>query len=233
MTMTKILIVEDEADILNLLNLNLVQAGFGVILADNGLDALKLAQEKLPDLIILDLMLPAMDGLEVCRQIKGLDETRHIPVLMLTARGEEVDRIVGFELGADDYVVKPFSVRELILRIKAILRRKMGEQTGKKSLWKVEGLQFDRDKMQFKVDGQLVKLTSTEFKLLSELIDAQGKILSREKLLDRVWGYDFAGYARTVDTHIRRLRIKMGPYADVIETVRGMGYKIRQENKDE
>ena len=231
--MTKILIVEDEPDILNLLNLNLVQAGFGVILADNGLDALKLAQEKLPDLIILDLMLPAMDGLEVCRQIKGLDETRHIPVLMLTARGEEVGRIVGFELGADDYVVKPFSVRELILRIKAILRRKIGEQTEKNSLWKVKGLEFDRDKMQFKVDGQLVKLTSTEFKLLSELIDAQGKILSREKLLDRVWGYDFAGYARTVDTHIRRLRIKMGPYADIIETVRGMGYKIRQENKDE
>jgi len=225
--MPRILIVEDEPDILALLSLNLKRAGFETIEADNGLDALKLAQDKVPDLIILDLMLPKMDGLEVCRQVKALDRTRHIPVLMLTARGEEVDRIVGFELGADDYVIKPFSVRELILRIKAILRRKMGEQTEKKSIWKVKGLEFDRDKMQFKVDGELVKLTSTEFKLLSELIDAQGKILSREQLLDRVWGYDFAGYARTVDTHIRRLRMKMGPYSDVIETVRGMGYKIK------
>ncbi|MBT8762515.1 response regulator transcription factor [Desulfohalobiaceae bacterium Ax17] len=225
--MPRILIVEDEPDILALLSLNLNRAGFETIEADNGLDGLKLAQDKVPDLIVLDLMLPKMDGLEVCRQVKASDRTSQIPVLMLTARAEEVDRIVGFELGADDYVIKPFSIRELILRIKAILRRKVGEHTEKKSIWKVKGLEFDRDKMQFKVDGELVKLTSTEFKLLSELIDAQGKILSREQLLDRVWGYDFAGYARTVDTHIRRLRMKMGPYSDVIETVRGMGYKIK------
>ncbi|WP_457571388.1 response regulator [Desulfovulcanus sp.] len=233
--MTRVLIVEDEPDILNLLNLNLVQAGFEVIQTDNGLKALKLVRENMPDLIVLDLMLPGMDGLEVCRQIKAYEETKHIPVLMLTARGEEVDRIVGFELGADDYVVKPFSVRELILRIKAILRRKTTDDhiVPKKRFWKVKGLEFDREKMLFKVDGKVVKLTTTEFKLLTELVDAQGKILSREKLLNNVWGYDFVGYARTVDTHVRRLRMKMGPYANLIETVRGMGYKIRQENENE
>ncbi|SDN85282.1 two-component system, OmpR family, phosphate regulon response regulator PhoB [Desulfonauticus submarinus] len=223
--MKKILIVEDEPDILNLLDLNLQQAGFEVYLASNGIEALEKIKKIHPDLLILDLMLPGIDGLEVCKEIKKDPETASIPVLMLTAKGEEVDRIVGFELGADDYVVKPFSIRELVLRIKAILRRQQEPLTNK--VWTYDGLKLDKEKMQFWVDQKEVKLTSTEFKLLTELIVADGKVLSREQLLSRVWGYDFEGYARTVDTHIRRLRKKMGSYADVIETVRGMGYKLK------
>ncbi|MDQ7032205.1 MAG: response regulator transcription factor [Desulfonauticus sp.] len=225
--MDKILIVEDELDILNLLDINLQQAGFQTDLCTDGLEALKRVEEFKPDLILLDLMLPGLDGLEVCKAVKKNPDTFHIPILMLTARGEEVDRIVGFELGADDYVVKPFSIRELILRVKVILRRK--QEPLPSPIWKYKGLTLDKEKMFFSVDGAEVKLTSTEFKLLSELIDAKGKVLSREQLLSRVWGYDFEGYARTVDAHIRRLRKKMGPYAEAIETMRGMGYKIKVE----
>jgi len=228
--MSKILVIEDEQDILSLIELNLKYAGFDVHLASDGMEGLAKAKMIRPDFIILDLMLPGMDGLDVCKELKKDFETQHIPILMLTARGEEVDRIVGFELGADDYVVKPFSVRELILRIKAVLRRK--NDLGPEKIWELEGLKLDREKMIFTVDSKEVKLTSTEFKLLTELIDAKGKVLSREQLLSKVWGYDFDGYARTVDTHIRRLRKKMEPYAHLIETIRGMGYKIKTALKD-
>jgi DNA-binding response OmpR family regulator len=171
-------------------------------------------------------MLPGLDGFEVCKELKRSPATKNIPVLMLTARGEEVDRIVGLELGADDYVVKPFSPRELVLRVRAILRRFAAEEpvvTG----WQRNGLGIDFESHRVLVDNQETILTATEFRLLAELIRNLGKVLTRNQLLDKVWGYQFEGYARTVDTHVRRLRQKLGPYADWIETVRGVGYRFR------
>ncbi|MFO7728913.1 MAG: response regulator transcription factor [Desulfonatronovibrio sp.] len=226
MKKNKILVIEDEEDIQNLLLLNLESAGYKVMVSDNGYDGLKIAREELPDLIMLDLMLPHMDGLEVCRRLKSDSRLKKIKVLMVTAKGEEVDRIVGFELGADDYVVKPFSIRELLLRVKAIIRRDGGEDSKTIQAWKHEGLEFDFNAMHFTLDKKSISLTATEFKLLSEFIQNQGKVLSREYLLNNVWGYEFEGYNRTVDTHIRRLRVKLGRYCELIQTARGLGYKF-------
>lgn len=222
----KVLVIEDEEDIQNLLLLNLEAAGYKVLLTDNGYDGLRIAQEELPQVILLDLMLPHMDGLEVCRRLKSSAKLRDIRVIMVTAKGEEVDRIVGFELGADDYVVKPFSIRELLLRVKAIVRRDSNEEDSARQVWKFEGLEFDFAAMQFKLDGKNINLTATELKLLAEFIQNHGKVLSRENLLNNVWGYEFEGYNRTVDTHVRRLRIKLGRYSDIIHTSRGLGYKF-------
>lgn len=226
MTKTKILVVEDELDILQLIAHNLKSADFDVLTAQEGYEALSVAKNHLPQLIILDLMIPGLDGFEVCKELKRSPVTKDIPVLMLTARGEEVDRIVGLELGADDYVVKPFSPRELILRVRAILRRHAPEE---KSItrWQRDGLAVDLDAHRLSVDNAETSLTATEFRLLAELISNVGKVLTRDTLLDKVWGYQFDGYARTVDTHIRRLRQKLGPYAEWIETVRGVGYRFR------
>ncbi len=223
---TKILVIEDEEDIQNLLLMNLESAGYQVLVTDNGYDGLKIAREELPALILLDLMLPHMDGLEVCRRLKSDARLSSIKVIMLTAKGEEIDRIVGFELGADDYVVKPFSIRELLLRVKAIIRRGSTEEQQPDQIWKHEGLEFDAGAMQLSIDGQSVDLTATEIKLLAEFIQNQGKVLSRESLLNKVWGYEFEGYNRTVDTHIRRLRVKLGKYSEIIHTSRGLGYKL-------
>lgn len=223
---TTILIVEDESDILSLLAYNIRSAGFHVITASEGYEALAVAKQQLPDLVILDLMLPGLDGFEVCRELKRSSETRAIPIIMLTARSEEVDRIVGLELGADDYVVKPFSPRELILRVRAVLRRSVPEASPE-SCWQQEGLRIDFEAHKVLVNEQEVLLTATEFKLLSELVRSQSKVQTRDQLLDRVWGYRFEGYARTVDTHVRRLRQKLGPYARWVETVRGVGYRFR------
>lgn len=223
---SKILVVEDDLDILHLVAYNLQNAGFEVVTTRDGYEALALARNHLPRLVVLDLMLPGLDGLEVCRELKRTPALRNVPVLMLTARGEEVDRIVGLELGADDYVVKPFSPRELVLRIRAILRRSRPEE-GFFSIWRNEGLLIDAEAHRVLVDDEEVVLTATEFKLLVELVSNKGKVRSRDQLLDKVWGYQFEGYARTVDTHIRRLRLKLGPYADAIETVRGAGYRFR------
>ena len=226
MTKTKILVVEDELDILQLIAHNLKSADFDVLTAQEGYEALSVAKNHLPQLIILDLMIPGLDGFEVCKELKRSPVTKDIPVLMLTARGEEVDRIVGLELGADDYVVKPFSPRELILRVRAILHRHAPEE---KSItrWQRDGLAVDLDAHRLSVDNAETSLTATEFRLLAELISNVGKVLTRDTLLDKVWGYQFDGYARTVDTHIRRLRQKLGPYAQWIETVRGVGYRFR------
>ena len=221
-----ILVVEDDVDILQLVDHNLKSADFHVLTAQDGYEALSLAKKHLPQLVILDLMLPGLDGFEVCKELKRSPTTRNIPVLMLTARGEEVDRIVGLELGADDYVVKPFSPRELVLRVKAILRRFSPEESAVTS-WQRNGLDVDFDSHRVTVDNQETILTATEFRLLAELIRNLGKVLTRNQLLDKVWGYQFDGYARTVDTHIRRLRQKIGPYAEWIETVRGVGYRLR------
>jgi DNA-binding response OmpR family regulator len=222
-----ILVVEDDVDILRLITYNLETSGFEVATAQDGYEGLALARRRVPDLIILDLMLPGLDGFEVCKELKRNEATRRIPLLMLTARGEEVDRIVGLELGADDYVVKPFSPRELILRVRAILKRYMAEEAPA-TVWRREGLSVDFQAHRVVVDDQEVTLTATEFRLLGELIRNQGKVQARDQLLDRVWGYQFEGYARTVDTHVRRLRQKLGSYAEFIETLRGVGYRFRE-----
>jgi DNA-binding response OmpR family regulator len=226
MTKSLILVVEDDTDILGLVTHNLKSAEFDVLTAQDGYVALSLAKKHLPQLVILDLMLPGLDGFEVCKELKRSPATKNIPVLMLTARGEEVDRIVGLELGADDYVVKPFSPRELVLRVRAILRRFEGVEPAV-TKWQRNGLGVDFESHRVTVDNQETILTATEFRLLTELIRNLGKVLTRDQLLDKVWGYQFDGYARTVDTHIRRLRQKIGPYAGWIETVRGVGYRFR------
>lgn len=175
-------------------------------------------------------MLPGMDGKDICRALKADPVTQLIPILMLTARAEEVDRVIGFELGADDYVTKPFSPRELVLRVKAILRRKeLPEETGK--VLQAGDLLIDTDRHHVSVKENLIRVTSTEFKLLLELASRRGRIQTREHLLNKVWGYTYEGYARTVDTHIRRLREKLGPLGEWIETVRGVGYRFRDEEE--
>lgn len=226
MEKSTILVVEDEMDILQLVAHNLKSAEFNVLTAQDGYEALSLAKKHLPQLVILDLMLPGLDGFEVCKELKRSPTTKNIPVLMLTARGEEVDRIVGLELGADDYVVKPFSPRELILRVRAILRRFEPEEAAT-TKWQRNGLGVDLEAHRVMVNSEEATLTATEFRLLAELIRNLGKVLTRDQLLDKVWGYQFDGYARTVDTHVRRLRQKLGPYAEWIETVRGVGYRFR------
>ena len=196
----------------------------------DGASGLELAKKERPSLIILDLMLPEMDGKDVCRALKADPNTQSIPILMLTAKAEEVDRVIGFELGADDYVTKPFSPRELVLRVKAIQRRKEIPDERDKTIL-VGDLLIDIDRHQVSVKKKSISLTSTEFKLLVELITNKGRVQTRERLLDKVWGYTYEGYARTVDTHIRRLREKLGSFGDSIETIRGVGYRFREEDK--
>ena len=220
-----VLVVEDEKDILDLIEYNLEKAGFEVLTAVNGSEALRLIQQKRPDLVVLDLMLPGMDGKEVCLRLRREEETKQIPVIMLTAKAEEIDRIVGFEIGADDYMTKPFSPRELILRIKAVLRRTLKEPAPSRRM-SFPGLVIDQERHQVEVEGREVALTATEFKLLSHLASRAGRVQTRDMLLDQVWGYPYEGYARTIDTHVRRLRKKLGPKKDLIETIRGVGYRF-------
>jgi two-component system phosphate regulon response regulator PhoB len=223
----KILVVEDDPDILQLLTYTLQSTGYKVISSQDGYEALNAVRLHHPDLLVLDLMLPSLDGFEVCKELKRNSETRNIPIIMLTAKGEEIDRIVGLELGADDYVVKPFSPRELLLRIRAILRRSAPGSATESSVWQNEGFRVDLEAHKVTVNGEEVPLTAMEFKLLAELIRHRGKVQTRDQLLDRVWGYQFEGYARTVDTHVRRLRQKVAPYSDWVETVRGVGYRFK------
>ncbi len=224
----KVLVVEDDPDIIHLLQYHLEQEGYKVSVAQDGQKGLKQAQEEKPDLILLDLMLPKMSGLDVCRILKGEKGTNMIPIVMLTAKSEEVDRVVGFELGADDYVTKPFSPREVLLRVKAILKRVQGEPEEKEEI--VEGiLTINIPRREVKIKNKEVVLTKTEFNLLLTLVKDKGRVQTREKLLDRVWGYDAAVDTRTIDTHMRRLREKMGPLADRLETIRGVGYRFLEE----
>jgi len=223
-----IVVLEDDGDILQLLTYNLQGVGFNVQTCADGREGLRLVRSHLPDLVVLDLMLPGMDGFEICRELKRDPETREIPVIMLTARTEEIDRIVGLELGAEDYVVKPFSPRELVLRIKAILRRAVSRPI-REAVWQSGALRVDLEGHRVAVHGKDIELTATEFRLLSELIKNPGKVMTREQLLHQVWDYEFDGYARTVDTHIRRLRQKFGEHSSCIETVRGVGYRFSWE----
>ena len=227
----RILVVEDDPDILELVSYNLNQNGFEIILVEDGEAALEKIETEPVDLILLDLMLPGMDGLEVCRLVKQRPGVRDIPVLMLTAKAEEVDRIVGLELGADDYVVKPFSPRELVLRIKAILRRAAGQaEIDESERLQAGPLLIDPHGHQVLLEGSLLQLTATEFKLLHILVQRRGRVQTRDELLNVVWGYEYGGYGRTVDTHIRRLREKLGKISSLVETVRGVGYRFRRES---
>lgn len=220
----KILAVDDEADILKLLQYNLANAGFEFISAADGPEALELAASVMPDLIILDLMLPNMDGNEVLKKLKANPDTSAIPVLMLTAKGEEIDRVLGLELGADDYIVKPFSPRELVLRIKAVLRK--GAVTDEARLVKAGPIVIDTERFSVSVDGQKKDFTAAEFKLLLTLIKSKGRPLSREALLTRIGQTETASGSRTIDTHIRRIRVKLGRFEGCIETARGHGYRF-------
>ena len=221
-----ILIVEDEEDIAGLIAHHMQGAGFNIMVAYNGAAAFKEISKQLPDLILLDLMLPDIDGIEVCKMLKQKPGTRDIPIIMVTAKAEEVDRIVGLELGADDYVVKPFNTRELVLRVKGVLKRIKAPVEEQKALSQGE-LTLDMDAHRVTLQGREIELTLTEFKLLRELLLNKGRVRSREVLLNNVWGYTFEGYDRTVDTHVQRLRRKLKDYGEIIETVRGIGYMVK------
>jgi two-component system phosphate regulon response regulator PhoB len=224
----KILIAEDEADVQELVGLHLRNAGFVPVNAENGPEAIRRAREDAPSLIVLDIMLAGMNGLEVCKLLKADGATSRIPLIMLTAKAEEPDRIKGLELGADDYMTKPFSPRELVLRVKSVLRR-AGPASQETPRLKAGMVVIDRDRHAVKVRGKRVGLTATEFKLLSLLVERRGRVQSRDSLLNEVWGYETAIDTRTVDTHVRRLREKLGPEADCIETIRGFGYRVAEE----
>ena len=226
--MQTILIIEDEKDLAELVSFNLEKEGYRTITAPDGTSGLEDAQREAPDLILLDLMLPGMMGTEVCKILKKSEKTANIPVIMLTARGEEIDRVVGFEVGADDYVVKPFSTRELLLRIKAVLRRSLPDEPLGKII-KIGQITIDPDRHTVNVGGEEIVLTTTEFKLLLNLAERLGRVQSRDLLLKNVWGYNYVGDTRTVDTHITRLRTKLGPAGDLIRTVRGFGYKMEEQ----
>ena len=226
--MQRILIIEDEHDLADLIAFNFQGEGYAVTVAHDGREGLDSALESPPDLIILDLMLPSLLGTEVCKQLKSKSATAHVPVIMLTANGEEIDRVVGFEVGADDYVVKPFSVRELLLRVRAILRR-AGAPAPTGTLLTIGDLVIDTDRHQVTVAGEEIVLTTTEFKLLHILLERRGRLQSRDTLLKDVWGYNYVGDTRTVDTHVTRLRTKLGTSGEMIRTVRGFGYKMEEE----
>ena len=223
--MARLLVIEDERDLLKVLEFNLRGAGHEVLSATRGREGLQLAREHHPELVLLDLMLPDIAGTEICRNLKQDSKTCDIAVLMLTAKGEEVDRVVGFELGADDYMVKPFSVRELLLRITAILRRGQSEQPAQGHL-QFGKLRIDRGAHRVWVKEEEIELTALEFKLLLTLLDRKNRVQSRSVLLDEVWGIVADVTTRTVDTHVKRLRQKLGAAGDYVETVRGVGYRF-------
>ncbi|MCK4739770.1 MAG: response regulator [Deltaproteobacteria bacterium] len=229
----KILTVDDEADILNLLSYNLKKTGYFVSQAEDGPEAIEIAKKERPDLILLDIMLPNMEGTEVLRRLKADPDTSNIPVIMLTAKGEEIDRIVGLELGAEDYITKPFSPRELLLRVKAILKRKSNssdsatsENTSTELTY--QELTIDEGRHQVLLKRKELKLTITEFRLLKELLRTRGRVQTRDHLLDVAWGEECYVTPRTVDTHVQRLRTKLKGYGKYIETVRGIGYRFNE-----
>ncbi|HET7789143.1 MAG TPA: response regulator [Myxococcales bacterium] len=220
----RILIVEDEKDIVQVLEFALRQAGFDPVASRDATEAFARIRERPPDAVLLDLMLPGLPGTEICRQLKSNPKTAAVPVIMLTARGDELDRVVGFELGADDYITKPFSVREVVLRLKAVLRR--GAPGESPPANEVGPIRLDREAHRVFVDGQEVELTALEFKLLETFIARLGRVQTREQLLRDVWEVNVDLQTRTVDTHVKRLREKLGSGRDLIETVRGLGYRM-------
>jgi two-component system phosphate regulon response regulator PhoB len=221
----RVLIVDDEPDLLELIEVNLKAAGYDVIAASNGKDGLEMARKMMPGLIVLDVMLPELGGLEVCKSLRRDPATTRIPILMLTARATEIDRVLGLELGADDYVTKPFSTRELVLRVKNLLRRKESGESGDAHI-QFGGLSIDRARHRIAFKGRPLALTLMEFKLVTLLAERRGRVQSRDQLLKDVWGYNSVIDTRTVDTHMRRLRHKLGGAAVYLDTVRGVGYRF-------
>ena len=221
----RILVVDDEPDLLELVEFTLTQAGYQVDTAQTGTHALELLRTRPPDLMLLDLMLPDLSGTEICKLVRGEAATVDLPVIMLTAKGEEVDRIVGFELGADDYITKPFSPRELALRIRAVLGRRLQPAPELPVLAK-NGLRVDLEAHRCWVDESEITLTAKEFSLLVILMRRPNRVFTRDRLLDEVWGTQISVTSRTIDTHLKRLREKLGEAGDLIETVRGVGYRF-------
>ena len=221
----KIFIVEDEPDIRETLKYNFSNEGFKVFTAPDGEEALSKIKKVLPDVLILDLMLPGVSGLDVCKSIRSDDDIRDMSIIMLTAKGEEIDRVIGFELGADDYATKPFSVRELILRVKVLLKKQRESLVANK-LVTFGPIRIDLDAHELKINDKEVVLTALEFKLLQHLVKRKGRVQTREQLLGDVWGYSAEVTTRTVDTHIKRLREKLGNTSDYIQTIRGVGYRF-------
>lgn len=232
MASEKILVVDDEDHIVELISYNLTNSGYGVITANNGIDAVRLAKEENPNLILLDLMIPGLDGYDVCKAIRSDVNTKDISIIMLTAKGEELDKILGLELGADDYMTKPFSIRELLARIKAILRRTKSSG-GAEEVYKSKEMYINFARREVNILDKKIDLTLKEFELLEILVKNRGKILTRETLLDKIWGYEYVGETRTVDVHIRYLRKKVevdDKNPRFIETIRGVGYRFNPNN---
>lgn len=233
-----ILIADDEPDLRDLLDFNLRQAGYRTLHAGSGSEALRLALAERPDLLILDLMLPDLSGIDVCRRLRNTPATQRMPIIMLTARAAQSDRIAGLELGADDYVVKPASIREVVLRVEAVLRRRRGAEVvvvpaapPVREPLRAGSITIDVEAHIVRVDGREVPLALLEFRLLQYLAEGRGAVRSREELLQHVWGYSSEVETRTVDTHIKRLRDKLGAAGDLIETVRGVGYRLRADGE--
>tara|TARA_B100001765_G_scaffold215411_1_gene187319 strand:+ start:526 stop:1221 length:696 start_codon:yes stop_codon:yes gene_type:complete len=222
-----VLVIEDEPDIRKTIDYNLSKESYKVIQAASIAEGEKAIAENDIDVVILDLMLPDGSGLTLCRDIKSNSRTKDIPIIILTAKADEVDRVVGFELGADDYVIKPFSVRELILRVKAILKRgTSAKDTAEESSYSFGDLRLNFDAYQVFINDSEIGLTALEFRLLKHLIDRRGRVQTRDQLLEEVWGYSSSVTTRTVDTHIKRLREKLGPIGNYIQTIRGVGYRF-------
>ncbi|QDU98215.1 response regulator [Lignipirellula cremea] len=231
MVKPRILIIEDDRSLAEVLGYNLEQAGYEVLVAYDGQDGLYQAQLKTPELVLLDLMLPVIDGKEVCRRLRARSETQEILIMMLTAKSEETDQVVGFSLGADDYVTKPFSVKVLLERIKALIRRGQGAPTDHEMIVH-QGVMIDRRSFRATAGEQLLPLTRSEFRLLDALIRQPGRAFSRAELIDAALGDDAYVMERTIDVHIRALRKKLAEHADVIETVRGIGYRFRETTRE-
>ena len=221
----KVFIVEDEPDLRDTLQYNLENEGFSVEAFSNGEDFLSTVDKNKPNLVILDLMLPGVSGLDVCRELRSKDNYDGIGIVMLTAKSEEIDRIVGFELGADDYVTKPFSVRELILRVKVLLKKNTDDGANEEIL-EFGTILMNLEAHEVSIDGKIINLTALEFKLLKHLLKRKGRVQTRDQLLGDVWGYSSEVTTRTVDTHIKRLREKLGDPGDLIQTIRGVGYRF-------
>ncbi|MDQ7065893.1 MAG: response regulator transcription factor [candidate division KSB1 bacterium] len=226
-----ILLVDDEQDILDLLEFNLKTEGYRILTARDGEKALELAERFHPDLIILDIMLPEKDGWTVLRELRSNGLTQNIPVIFLTAKNSEIDEVVGLELGADDYIVKPISLRKLIARVKTVLRKsKEGRSENRSAIMRFNGLEINPDHFSVRVDGQEIKLTKKEFQILEYLARRAGRVVTREALLDHIWGYDVIVTDRTIDVHIRKIREKLGEkYASMIETFKGVGYRLKND----
>jgi DNA-binding response OmpR family regulator len=225
-----ILVVEDEKDIIEVIRYYLEKENFRVHVAQDGFAGLELAAKVIPNLIVLDLMLPKLDGMEVCKKLKSDPRLRDIPIIMVTAKGEEADKVKGLEIGADDYVTKPFSAKELVARVKAHIRRREGSIAEKK--FEYGSLKVDTVKHEVLYEKDEIELTAKEFELLLYLLENKGRVLTRDMILNHVWGYDYFGSTRTVDVHITRLRQKIPILSDAIHTIKSFGYKLRETNPE-